>query len=92
MNDAIIPVELRRDRDHRCISDDMDYQLSEMFAVASLLSAIDTDNIGCEQVNVTGSLLQSMIDKAKEISHEHYTLWLEELEERRKELEEKGKD
>ena len=92
MSDAIIPVELRRDRDHRSIHDDMDYQLSEMFAVASLLSAIDTDNVGSEQVNVTGSLLQTMITKAKEISHEHYTLWLEELEERRKELAESKKD
>ena len=89
---VIIPVELRRDRDHRNISDDMDGQLSDIYAVASLLSAIDTDDVGFEQVNATGSLLQSMIDKAKEISHEHYTLWLEELEERRKELAESKKD
>ena len=87
---VIIPVELRRDRDHRNITDDMDDQLSEMYAVASLLSAIDTDNVGSEQVNVTGSLLQRMITDAKEISHEHYTLWREELEERQKELEEKA--
>ncbi len=82
---VIIPVELRRDQDHRNINDDMDTQLSDIFAVASLLSAIDTDDVGSEQVNTTGYLLQRMITKAKEIRHEHYTLWLEELEE-------KGKD
>ena len=92
MSDVIIPVELRRDRDHRNIHDDMDDQLGDMFAVASLLSAIDTDNVDCEQVNVTGSLLQRMITDAKEISLEHYTLWLDELEERRKELAESKKD
>ena len=92
MSDVIIPVELRRDRDHRNIHDDMDDQLGDMFAVASLLSAIDTDNVGCEQVNVTGSLLQRMITDAREISHEHVTLWREELEERRKELAESKKD
>ena len=92
MSDVIIPAELRRDRDHRNIHDDMADQLGDMFAVASLLSAIDTDNIGCEQVNVTGSLLQRMITDAREISHEHYTLWLDELEERRKELAESKKD
>ena len=92
MIDVIIPVELRRDRDHRNIHDDMENQLGDIYAVASLLSAIDTDNVDCEQVNVTGSLLQRMITDAREISHERYTLWLEELEERQKELEEKGKD
>ncbi|MCH7752630.1 MAG: hypothetical protein IH898_10810 [Planctomycetes bacterium] len=89
---VIIPPELRRDRDHRNITDDMAGQLGDMYAVASLLGAVDTDDVGDEQVNATGSLLQSMIDKAKEISHEHYTLWLEELEERRKELAESKKD
>ena len=87
---VIIPVELRRDRDHRNIHDDMDDQLGDMFAVASLLSAIDTDNVDCEQVNVTGSLLQRMITDAQEISSEHVTLWREELKEREKELAEKA--
>ncbi len=78
---VIIPIELRRDRDHRNIVDDMDEQLSDIFAVAALLGAIDTDDVGYDQVNATGHLLQRMITKAKEISDEHYTLWLEELEE-----------
>ena len=81
---VIIPVELRRDRDHRNIVDDMDSQLSDIFAVASLLSAVDTDDISSEQVNTTGYLIRRMITKAEEISQEHYTLWLEELEERQK--------
>ena len=87
---VIIPVELRRDRDHRNIHDDMDGQLGDMFAVASLLSAIDTDDVSSEQVNVTGSLLQRMITDAQEISNEHVTLWREELKEREKELAEKA--
>ncbi len=87
---VIIPVELRRDRDHRNIHDDMDDQLGDMFAVASLLSAIDTDDVGSEQVNATGSLLQRMITDAQEISNEHVTLWREELKEREKELAEKA--
>ena len=92
MSDVIIPAELRRDRDHRNIHDDMDCQLSDIYAVASLLGEVDTDDVGSEQVNATGYLLQRMITKAKEISLEHYTLWLEELEERRKELAESKKD
>ena len=78
---VIIPIELRRDRDHRNIVDDMAAQLGDIFAVASLLGAVDTDDMGDDQVNATGYLLQRMITKAKEISDEHYTLWLEELEE-----------
>ena len=70
----------------------MDGQLSDMFAVASLLGEVDTDDVGSEQVNATGYLLQRMITRAKEISNEHVTLWREELEERERELEEKGKD
>ena len=89
---VIIPIELRRERDHRNICDDMAAQLSEIYTVASLLAAADSDDIFVGQVSATGHLLTRMIDAAKEISHEHVTLWLEELEEREKELEEKGKD
>ena len=77
----IIPIELRKDRDHRNIVDDMDEQLSDIFAVAALLGAIDTDDMGYNQVNATGHLLQRMITKAKEISDEHLTLWREEIAE-----------
>ncbi len=77
----IIPIELRKDRDHRNIVDDMDAQLSDIFAVASLLGAVDTDDVGYDQVNATGHLLQRMITKAKEISDEHLTLWREEIAE-----------
>ncbi len=75
------PRERMRERDHRNIVDDMDAQLSDIFAVAALLGAIDTDDVGYDQVNATGHLLQRMITKAKEISDEHLTLWREEIAE-----------
>ena len=81
---VIIPIELRRDRDHRNICDDMAAQLSEIYTVASLLAATNSDEIFIGQVKATGHLLTEMIDEAKKISHEHVTLWREELEERQK--------
>ncbi len=81
----VIPLEDQKwPRDHRNIHDDMDIKLSDIFAVASLLSAVDTDDVGYDQVNATGYLLKRMIDEAREISKEHYTLWLEENAERQK--------
>ncbi len=80
----IIPIELRRERDHRNIHDDLDTQLSDIFSVASLLAAADSDEIFIGQVNATGYLLTRMITEAKEISHEHYELWLEEIAEGQK--------
>ena len=88
MSTVIIPAELRRDRDHRNICDDMEIQLSEIYTVASLLAAADSDDIFDGQVSATGHLLTRMIDEAKKISDEHYTLWLEELEERIEESQE----
>ena len=81
----VIPLEDKKwPRDHRNIHDDMDIKLSDIFAVASLLSVVDTDDVGYGQVNATGHLLRRMIDEAREISKEHYTLWLEENAERQK--------
>ncbi len=78
----VIPLEDQKwPRDHRNIHDDMDIQLSDIYAVASLLGAVDTDDVDDGQVNATGCLLQRMITNAKEISHEHMTLWREELAE-----------
>ena len=81
---VIIPIELRRERDHRNIHDDMVAQLDDIFAVASLLAVADSDDVFTGQVNATGHLLTRMITEAKKISHEHYTLWREELEKRQK--------
>ncbi len=75
----IIPIELRRERDHRNIHDDMDSQLSDIFAVASLLAAVDSDDVFIGQVNATGYLLTRMITEAKKISEEHLELWREEI-------------
>ena len=81
---VIIPIELRRERDHRNICDDMETKLSDIYTVASLLAAADSDNIFVGQVSATGHLLTRMIDEAKKISEEHVTLWREELEEHQK--------
>ncbi len=63
------------ERDHRDIHEDVDDKLSEIYAVASLLAAADSDRIFIGQVNATGHLLTEMIDDAKEIAREHYELW-----------------
>ena len=85
---VIIPIELRRERDHRNICDDMETKLSDIYAVAALLAATNSDEIFVGQVKATGYLLTRMIDEAKKISDEHVTLWREELEERIEESQE----
>ncbi len=81
----VIPLEDKKwPRDHRNIHDDLDAQLSDIDAVASLLGAVDCADVGYGQVNATGHLLRRMIDEAREISKEHYTLWLEEIAESQK--------
>ena len=74
----------KRERDHRNIHDDLDGKLSEIYAVAALLAAMDSDLILNGQVNATGYLLTEMIDDAKEIAREHYELWVEEIAEGQK--------
>ncbi len=72
----VIPLEDQKsERDHRNIHDDLDEKLSEIYAVAALLAAADSDRIFIGQVNATGHLLTEMIDNAKEIAREHYELW-----------------
>ena len=72
----VIPLDDQRfERDHRNIHDDLDGKLGEIYAVASLLAAMDSDRIFIGQVNATGYLLTRMIDDAKEIATEHYELW-----------------
>ncbi len=72
----VIPLEDQKsERDHRNIHDDLDVKLSEIYAVASLLAAADSDRIFIGQINATGYLLTEMIDNAKEIAREHYELW-----------------
>ena len=72
----VIPLEDQKsERDHRNIHDDLDAQLSDIYAVACLLAAMDSDRIFIGQINATGHLLTEMIDDAKEIAREHYELW-----------------
>ena len=72
----VIPLEdQKRSRDHRDIHEDVDEKLSDIYAVAALLAAMDSDRIFIGQVNATGYLLIRMIDDAKEIAREHYELW-----------------
>ena len=76
----VIPLEDQKsERDHRNIHDDLDGKLSEIYAVASLLAAADSDRIFIGQINATGHLLTEMIDDAKEIAREHYELWVKEV-------------
>ena len=72
----VIPLEDQKwPRDHRNVHDDMDIKLSDIFAVASLLGAVDTDDVGYDQVNATGYLLKRMITEAQKLSEEHLELW-----------------
>ncbi len=72
----VIPLDDQKfERDHRDIHDDLDGKLSDIYAVAALLAAMDSDRIFIGQVNATGHLLTEMIDDAKEIAREHYELW-----------------
>lgn len=81
----VIPLEDQKsERDHRNIHDDLDGKLSEIYAVASLLAAADSDRIFIGQINATGNLLTEMIDDAKEIAREHLELWREEIAEGQK--------
>ncbi len=81
----VIPLEDQKfPRDHRNIHEDVDERLSEIYAVAALLAAMDSDRIFIGQVNATGYLLTEMIDDAKEIAREHLELWREEIAEGQK--------
>ena len=72
----VIPLDDQKfGRDHRDIHEDVDEKLSDIYAVAALLAAMDSDRIFIGQVNATGYLLTRMIDDAKEIAGEHYELW-----------------
>ena len=75
MSEVIPLEEEKRERDHRNIHDDLDAQLSDIFAVASLLAVVDSDNIFDGQINATGYLLTRMITDGQEIAREHYELW-----------------
>ncbi len=69
------PITGKTERDHRDIHEDVDEKLSDIYAVAALLAAMDSDRIFIGQVNATGYLMTRMIDDAKEIAREHYELW-----------------
>ena len=70
-----IPIKGKKKRDHRDIHDDLDTQLSDIYAVAALLAAMDSDRIFIGQVNATGYCLTRMITEAQKLSEEHLRLW-----------------
>ena len=74
MNEAI-PIKGKKKRDHRNILDDLDEKLSDIYAVAALLAAMDSDRIFIGQVNATGYCLTRMITEAQKLSEEHLRLW-----------------
>ena len=62
----VIPLEDQKcSRDHRDIHEDVDEKLSDIYAVAALLAATDSDRIFIGQVNATGYLLTRMITERK---------------------------
>ncbi len=71
----VIPIEGKKKRDHRDIYEDLDEKLRDIYTVADLLSEVDSDNIGPEQVNATGYCLTRMITEAQSLSDEHLRLW-----------------
>ncbi len=75
MSKVISLEDQKSERDHRNIHDDLSFKLSEIYAVASLLAVVDSEDVFIGQLNVTGQLLTRMIDDAQEIAREHYELW-----------------
>ncbi len=69
------PITGKSERDHRNIYDDLDEKLSDIYAVAALLAAMDSDRIFIGQVNATGYCLTRMIKEAQELSEEQSRLW-----------------
>jgi len=74
MNEAT-PITGKMDRDHRNIRDDLECKLSDIYAVANLLSAVDVDDLHYGTVNATGICLTGMIKEADALSEEHLRLW-----------------
>ena len=70
----LLNEDQKRARDHRNIHDDLDAQLSDTYAVACLLAAMDSDRIYSGQVNATGYLLTRMIDEAQKLHKESWKL------------------
>ena len=71
----VIPIEGKKKRDHRDIYDDLETKLRDIYTVADLLSEVDSDNIGQEQINATGYCLTRMIREAQTLGEEHLKLW-----------------
>ncbi len=76
MTEAIL-IKRKKKRDHRHIYDDLNTKLRDIYTVADLLSEVDSDNIGCDQINATGYCLTRMITEAQSLSKEHFKLWQE---------------
>ncbi len=68
----VIPIEGKKKRDHRDIYEDLDEKLRDIYTVADLLSEVDSDNIGCDQIKATGYCRTRMINKAQK---KHKALW-----------------
>ncbi len=70
----VIPIEGKKKRGVSEIYEDLDTKLRDIYTVADLLSEVDSDNIGCDQINATGYCLTRMITEAQKLNKEYWKL------------------
>ncbi len=70
----VIPIEGKKKPGASDIYEELDTKLRDIFTVADLLSEVDSDNIGCDQINATGYCLTRMIDEAQKLHKESWKL------------------
>ena len=70
----VIPIESNNKRGASYIYEELETKLRDIFTVADLLSEVDSDNIGCDQINATGYCLTRMITKALKLNKEYWKL------------------
>ena len=68
----VIPFKKKNSQGFSDLYEALDTKLRDIYTVADLLSEVDSDNIGCDQINATGYCLTRMIKKAQK---KHKALW-----------------
>ena len=71
----VIPFKKKNSQGFSDLYEVLDTKLRDIYTVADLLSEVDSDNIGCDQINATGYCLTRMIGEAQRLSEEHLKLW-----------------
>ena len=70
----VIPIEGKKKPGASDIYEELGTKLRDIFTVADLLSEVDSDNIGCDQINATGYCLTRMITEAQKLNKEYWKL------------------